>query len=139
MPVDQITANLIYRIDISCDVPFTVDFYFGKAADVAGALNKSLIDLAWEWINLAISMMVFVKDTAIALFYWLKFFFWDNLGMSIALYISISMAYSANTSKDIFKFIGKFFNDQRKLFEFMLSLWTTLVNLIATFRGIFRL
>jgi hypothetical protein len=138
-PVASIASNLIYRIDISGPQTFTISIDHGASADVATNVSKSWLDVMWEWINLAISLGIFVKDTAIALFYWLKFFFWDNLGMTVALYISISMAYSANTSKDIFTFFRKFFSDQRKLFEFILSLWTTLVNLIAQFRSIFHL
>ncbi|MBE3136062.1 MAG: hypothetical protein IMZ43_01495 [Thermoplasmata archaeon] len=138
-PVSNIGSNLIYRVDITSPTPFEISILHGKASDIASSVSKSWLDVMWEWINLAISLAFFVKDTAIALFYWLKFFFWDNLTMTVALYISISMAYSANTSKDIFKFLGKFFNDQKKLFEFILSLWTTLVNLVAQFRSIFHL
>lgn len=137
--VPNIAGNLIYRVDLSSDAPFDVDISYGTSADVAASVDKDILQIAWDWMNFAIALAIFVKDTAIALFYWLKFFFYDNLGLTIALYISISMAYSANTSKDIFKFLGKFLNDQKKLYEFILSLWTTLVNLIATFRGIFRL
>jgi len=138
-PVSNIASNLIYRIDISGPQTFTISIDHGASADVAANVNKSWLDVMWEWLNLAISLTLFVKDTAISLFYWLKFFFWDNLSMTVALYISISMAYSANTAKDIFTFLKKFFNDQKKLFEFILSLWTTLVNLIAQFRSIFHL
>lgn len=138
-PVTSITSNLIYRIDIHGPQTFTISIDHGATKDIVSSVGKSWLDVMWEWINLAISLAVFVKDTAIALFYWIKFFFWDNLGMTVALYISISMAYAANTSKDIFKFLGKFLNDQRKLFEFILGLWTILVNLIANFRSIFHL
>ena len=138
-PVSNIASNLIYRIDISGPQTFTISIDHGASANVAANVNKSWLDVMWEWLNLAISLTLFVKDTAISLFYWLKFFFWDNLSMTVALYISISMAYSANTAKDIFTFFKKFFNDQKKLFEFILSLWTTLVNLIAQFRSIFHL
>lgn len=128
----------IYKFEFVSTKPVVVNYYTNTRANVEKAARTTLFEAVNEWVQFAIRIALFVKDTAISLFYWLKFFFWDNLGMTLALYISISMAYSANTSKDIFKFIGKFFNDQKKLFEFMLSLWTTLVNLIATFRGIFR-
>jgi hypothetical protein len=138
-PVPNIAVNTIYRVDLSGPQTFSVYIDHGKAADISAAASKSALDNIGEWVQLAISIGVFVYGTSIALFYWLKFFFWDNLGMTVALYISISMAYAANTSKDVFKFFGKFLNDQKKMFEFMLSLWTILVNLIATFRGIFRI
>ena len=139
MPVDRITENLIYRVDISCAIPFTVDFYFGDAADVVGAIDKSILDIAWDWMNYAIGIASFVFGLVVALFYWLKFFFVDNLIMTVSIYISMSMAYSANTSKDIFKFFGKFFKDQIALFNFILSLWRALIEIISSFRGIFRI
>ena len=137
-PVPSISDNVIYKFELTSTKPVAVAYYTNTRENVAKAAATTLLEVINEWVQLAISLAFFVKDTAIALFFWLKFFFWDNLGMTVALYISISMAYAANTSKDIFRFIGKFFNDQKKLFEFVLSLWTTLVNIIATFRGIFR-
>jgi len=138
-PVPSISDNVIYKFELTSTKPVAVAYYTNTRENVAKAAATTLLEVINEWVQLAISLAFFVKDTAIALFFWLKFFFWDNLGMTVALYISISMAYAANTSKDIFRFIGKFFNDQKKLFEFVLSLWTTLVNIIATFRGIFRI
>ena len=138
-PVSSISDNVIYKFELTSTKPVAVAYYTNTRENVAKAAATTLLEVINEWVQLAISLAFFVKDTAIALFFWLKFFFWDNLGMTVALYISISMAYAANTSKDIFRFIGKFFNDQKKLFEFVLSLWTTLVNIIATFRGIFRI
>jgi len=138
-PVSSISDNVIYKFNLTSTKPVAVAYYTNTRENVAKAVATTLLEAINEWVQLAISLAFFVKDTAIALFFWLKFFFWDNLGMTVALYISISMAYAANTSKDIFRFIGKFFNDQKKLFEFVLSLWTTLVNIIATFRGIFRI
>ena len=47
MPVDRITENLIYRVDISCAIPFTV----------VGAIDKSILDIAWDWMNYAIGIV----------------------------------------------------------------------------------
>ena len=138
-PVSDLSDNVIYKFEYTSTNPVIVLYYTNTRENVAVAATTTLLESVNEWVKFALEIGSFVLGLVTALFYWLKFFFWDNLLMSIALYISISMAYAANTSKDIFKFIGKFFNDQRKLFEFMLSLWTTLVNLIATFRGIFRI
>ena len=138
-PVSGFSSIAIYKFEFTSTTPVVVNYYTNTRANVEKAARTTLLEAINEWVELAKLIAAFVMGTAVALFSWIKFFFWDNLLMTISLYISISMAYSANTSKDIFKFIGKFFNDQRKLFEFMLSLWTTLVNLIATFRGIFRI
>jgi len=138
-PVSNIAGNLIYRVDLNSDALFDVDISYGTTADVAASVSKNIFDIAWDWMNLAIELGSFVLGLVISLFYWIKFFFWDNLGMTVSLYISISMAYSANTAKDIFKFFGKFFRDQIALFNFILSLWRILVEILSSFRGIFRI
>ena len=138
-PESNITQKLIYAVEISGDKQFDTTITIGDPETIIGSMPKDLLTIIAEWVDLAIQLAFFIKDVVFTLFAWIEFFFWDNLGMTVALYVSISMAYSANTAKDIFKFLGKFLNDQRKLFEFILSLWTTLVNLIATFRGIFRI
>jgi hypothetical protein len=131
--------NTIYRVDASCSKPFDMFVTMGSPADVAGGVSKSPLDMAWEWINYAIGLGFFVFGFVTGLFTWLKFFFIDNLVMTVSLYLAITMAYSAATSKNIFRFFGKFFNDQRKLFEFIFGLWRVLIEIIASFRGIFRI
>ena len=138
-PVSGLTSIAIYKFEFTSTKPVVVNYYTNTRANVEKAARTTLFEAINEWVQFAIQIASFIMDTAIALFYWLKFFFWDNLGMTVALYISITMAYSANTAKDIFTFFRKFFNDQKKLFEFILSLWTTLINLIAQFRSIFHL
>ena len=123
-PVSDISDNVIYKFEFTSTQPVIVNYYTNTRENVGKAASTTLLEAINEWVQFAISIGFFIMDTAIALFYWIKFFFWDNLGMTIALYVSISMAYTANTAKDIFKFFGKFFNDQKKLFEFILSLWT---------------
>jgi hypothetical protein len=137
--VPNLAVNLIYRVDLSSDVPFDVDISYGTKSEVAKSVSKSIIDIAWDWMNYAIQIALFVYGLVVSLFYWLKFFFVDNLLMTVSLYLSITMAYSACTSRNIFKFFGKFFNDQRKLFEFIIGLWRGLIEIISSFRGIFRL
>ena len=139
MPVTNIAGNLIYRVDLSSDAPFDVDISFGNAADVAASVTKTMLDVAWDWMNYAINLSGFVFGLLAGLFQWLKFFFIDNLLMTISLYLAITMAYAACTSKNIFLFFRKFFNDQRKLFEFILGLWKTLIEILSAFRGIFRI
>ena len=141
--VPDITHNLIYKIEFSSPRPFSLTYTSAAKEDIVKRIvvgtETGLVDEIKKIVNLAWVIWGVLYTVVVELFYFLKFFFWDNLGMTISLYLIISMAYSANTSKDIFKFLGKFFNDQKKLFEFILSLWTTLVNLIAQFRSIFHL
>lgn len=131
--------NTIYKITATGTKNFDMYITDANPADVSAGASKSIVDVIADWINFAIGIAFLVYDVVTGLFYWLKFFFVDNLGMTIALYLSISMAYSASTSKNIFQFFKKFFSDQRKLFEFILGLWRLLVEVVATFRGIFRI
>jgi hypothetical protein len=141
--VPDITHNLIYKIKFSSPKPFSLTYTAAKKEDIVkrivvgtstGILDeiKKITDLAWLiWESL--------YSIVTTMFYWIKFLFFDNLGMTVALYLSISMAYAASTSKNIFKFFAKFLNDQRKLFEFVISLWKALIDIISSFRGIFRI
>ena len=115
--------------------------YIGTAerTEIQEGISKTLLDTANEWVQFAIEIGSFVLDVVIALFSWLKFFFIDNLLMTISLYLAISMAYTFCTARNIFAAFGKFFNDQKKLFDFILSLWKSLIEIIASFRGIFRI
>lgn len=141
--VPDITHNLIYKIEFSSPKPFTLVYTSANKEDIVkriitgtsvGVLEeiKKLIDLAWMiWDTL---YYLFVET-----YYWIKFFFWDNLLLTVALYIGITGAIAFNQSRDIWKALSKFFNYQKKLFEFVLGMWTALINLIGTFRGIFRI
>jgi hypothetical protein len=71
--------------------------------------------------------------------YWLKFFFVDNLLMTVTLYISVTMVFAARKAHgrmDIF--FKTFFSDQKKLFSFIMELWKMLIESIGTVRGWFR-
>jgi hypothetical protein len=138
-PVPNIAGNLLYRVDLSSPYPFDVDISYGTSADVATSVSKSILDIAWDWMNYAISIASFVFGFVVALFYWLKFFFVDNLVMTVSLYLAISMAYTACTCKNVFQFFGKFFQNQKALFDFILSLWRALIEIISSFRAIFRI
>lgn len=129
----------IESISFTADQPVWIFIGTADRDQIQSGISKTALDIVNEWVAFAVSMGTFVLDLVIALFYWLKFFFVDNLVMTVALYISITMAYAACTSKNIFHFFRKFLNDQRKLFEFLLGLWTTLINILGTFRGIFRI
>lgn len=92
-----------------------------------------------RWLKLGADIAATIYNLSVQSFYWLKFFFWDNLLLTVCLYIAISAAVAFNQSKDIFAAIQKFFKYQKGLFEFVISMWERLINLIATFRGIFRI
>jgi hypothetical protein len=150
-PVNNITSNLITGISITSTQPFDLTIITNDADRLASFVTKSVAeyqanvigdvsDTAREWINIALSVLSFIKDVTLALFYWLKFFFVDNLMMTIALYLTITMAFAARASKgNMAKFLRIWFKDQQGLFRFIVEMWRSLVGLISTVRGIFRL
>ena len=139
MPVSNIAANLIYKVDLSCDVPFDADISYGTASEVAQSVSKSVIDVAWDWINLALALGGTLLGFVLMLIGLIKFFFVDNLLLVIALWLGVTMAYSAISTRNIFQFYTKFFRYQRALLDFMVQLWNYLIQIISSFRGIFRI
>lgn len=137
--VNNIAVNTIYRVDISGPQTFTITIRHAPAESVSEGTGKNVLDVINEWVQFAISLGSTLIGFLVGSFYWIKFIFVDNLLLTIALYFSVSMAVAATRSRDIFQFYRRFLGDQRKLFEFILYLWQALINLIATFRGIFRI
>jgi hypothetical protein len=138
-PVSNIGLNLISRIDINGSQTFSLWVDHGPTSDIAGLVGTGLVETINTWVDFALSLGGMVLGFVIGVWHWLYFFFVENLLMTVSLYLSITMAYSACTSRNIFRFFGKFFNDQRKLFEFIIGLWRGLIEIISSFRGIFRI
>lgn len=137
--VPNIAGNLIYKVDLSCDVPFDADISYGDSSEVAKSVSKNIIEVGWEWVNFALSLGGTLFGFLLGVIFFLKFLFVDNLLLIIALYISVTMAYAAISSKNIFMFYRNFFKMQRSLITFMMEIWNYLVQIISAFRGIFRI
>jgi hypothetical protein len=65
------------------------------------------------------------------LVYWLKFLFVDNLIMTVILYLTGTMAYAANTSRNIFAFYKTWFRQQIALFNFISNAFSTTISIVA--------
>jgi len=141
--VPDITHNLIYKIRFSGNKPFSLTYTSAPNKNIVDRINvgtetgllnefKKITDLAWAiWTTL----YVFVVE----LFFWLKFFFWDNILLTLALYIGLTGAIAFNQSKDVFAAIKKFFVYQKSIYHFIIGLWSSLIGIISQFRDIFRL
>ena len=134
-PVSNIAGNLITRVDLNGTQTFTVYIDHGPAKDVAAIVSTGLAETVNEWVSFIIQIGGFLKDFLISLFIWLRFLFVDNLMLTIALYISVTMAYSAASSKNIFQFYQKFFKFQRSMFDFMISMWHAVFGLVSSIVG----
>ena len=137
--VGSASSSLIYRFEISCPDEFDIDITYAKTEAVAAASDKTWLEIAYEWMALGIDIAIALKDFVWLLFDWIYFFFVENLVMIVALYLALTMAFAAHSSRNIFQFFSKFFGYQKKLFEFVIGLWRVIVEIISTFRGIFRL
>ena len=138
-PVTSLSDNIIYKFQISATKPVAVGWYTNTRANVGKAATTTVLEATNEWVSMVLSWVSTIKDFAVETFYWLKFFLWDNLVLTVALYIGITGAIAFNQSKDIFAALRKFFQYQRGLYNFILSMWQALIDIVASFRGIFRI
>lgn len=136
-PVGNVTDNVIYKFELTADKPVSVTYYSDDRATVGSWATKTPFDIVGEWIQLAQQFAGAIKDFILGIFWLLKFFFLDNLLLIIALYISVTMAYSAISSRDIFGFYKKFFKLQKTFIEFIINLWNIFVQIIGTMVQIF--
>lgn len=125
--------TLIFNSDQ--EVEINVDYIPESEANkkLSDDREQSILDLAWEVFFDAI-------DFGYALYYWLKFFFVDNLLMIVALFLAVPMAFAAKNSRgNPEKFLRQYFKSLKGFFEFVLSIWQRLIETIGTVRGWFRI
>ena len=90
-----------------------------------GLLNdKGLVSLLTGYSGLIVAVFL-------SLIYWLKFLFVDHLVLSVSLYMTGTMAYAINTSRDIFSFYKTWFRQQRAMFEFIASAFATTFQIVT--------
>ena len=135
--VPNLQQNLIYKIEVSGTQPFKVEVVDAPIADVQQNVAHTPLEGLNDWLNIAMSIGGAVAGFIGSLFWLIKFFFIDNLLLILALWIGVTMAYSATTSRDIFGFYKKFFRLQKTLIEFIINLWNVLVQAVGTMVQIF--
>ena len=145
-PVNNTATNLMYKIDISGSQTFSVYINHGKPSDVAGIVSKGLAETINEWVAFALALGGLVLAFVEGVLAWVIFLFsGGNILIIVGLWIAGTMAYSAMSSVtargfDVFLFYKKFFGYQRAFFTFVTrDVWGVFVEIIATFRGIFRI
>jgi hypothetical protein len=129
-PVSSISDNVIYKFELTSTKPVAVAYYTNTRENVGKASTLTPGEAGNEWLSLALKYAGSVVAFIAGVFWILKFFFIDNLLLIIALWISVSMAYSAITSPNIWGFYKKFFRTQKALIDFIISLWMTLWSII---------
>lgn len=72
--------------------------------------------------------------------YWTRFFFVDNLALILALFFAVPMAFAAKNSRgNPEKFLRQYFTTLKGLFNFIMSMWKTIIESIGTIIGWFKL
>ena len=139
-PISGGNDGVIYKFDMTSNKRInSVKIYTADRDALGETVSKSAVDTVADWIAAAVQMAGTILELGLSAFYWGKFFLWDNIGMTVALYIALTgfMAFQ-KARYDILKGIQIFFGYQRSLFQFVLGIWESFVNILATFRGIFR-
>lgn len=85
-----------------------------------------------DWIERIKEYLPMLWGTFEALMYWLNLLFVENLVLTVSLYMAGSMAYAANTSRNIFLFYKTWFRQQKAIFEFMAQGFLTTIQIITT-------
>lgn len=97
-----------------------------------------------DWINKILTLgkgtfwtvFNFISDSI----YWTKFFFVDNLALILALFFAFPMAFAAKNSKgNPERFIRQYFATLKGFFNFIISMFKTIAELIGTIIGWFKL
>ena len=140
MPVNNIGSNLIYAVTLTGTEPFDCDISHAEYASVSQGVSKTAWEAAGDWLQFGLEILSFIYGMIQSMFYWLKFFFVDHLVMTIALYLTLTMAFAARAARgNIAKFLRAWFKDQVALVKFILEMWRFLMETIGTVRGWFRI
>lgn len=134
-----VSLQPIESISFTSNQPVWMFIGTADRSQIQTGISKTATETLNEWVQFAIGMAASVLGFVTMLLGLIKFFFIDNLLLIIALWISVTMAVSATQSRDIFQFYHKFFRYQRTLLDFIVQLWNYLIQIISSFRGIFRI
>ena len=125
-----VNVQPIESISFNSNRPVLVEIGTSDRAEIQRGITKTYKETFDEWMRLALYYSASIVGFIASIFWILKFFFIDNLLLVIALWISVSMVYSAITSPNIWGFYKKFFRTQKALLDFVIVLWTVLVSFL---------
>lgn len=137
--IPSISTNLIYRVDLNCDTPFDADISYANKSAVSMVAGKSITEVIGDWVALLLVIGGFLQVFIITVFAWAHFFFIKNIMLVVGLWFGVTMAFSAVTTvgngvsvRNLERFYKKFFGYQRAMFEFMVSMWHTMIGLVSS-------
>jgi hypothetical protein len=127
-PDSQVSTFPISAIDISAsqEVKATITYaYIDTVQKNIKNENKSL----WEWIGQLFGFVGNVGEILFSVIAAFKFIVIDHWFALVVLYESVTMAYAASQSRDIFSFVRKFFRYNKALFEVILGFITIIIDI----------
>ena len=123
-----IDRAVITGYTITADQQITIDRELISRSSAAAALAETndgnLVTLLENYGPLVVSIFT-------SLIYWLKFLFVDNLIVTVLLYMTGTLAYAANSSRNIFQVYKTWFKQQKALFEFASQGFNTVFQIIT--------
>jgi len=115
------------------DVGYTPEYWSLSDAEGNVAVPTDILRTLNEWKDYIFGFLPSARAFIDELFYWLKFFFIDNLEMIVALFLAVPMAFAAKNSRgNPEKFLRQYFKTLKGFFEFTLHIWTILLSSINT-------
>lgn len=135
-----ITGDMVItKVVITSDKPVTITLLTNSQSKVAELAQKSWLDILNEWIALAAEVATLVYNAVTSAIYWLKFFFVDNLILTVSGYFMLTMAFAARSARgNIPKFFRVWINDQKALLMFIVELYHILIGILNGFTAIFK-
>lgn len=132
----DVSRSPITSFTINADNDVTVNYEYNDAEEAAkqlsGNKNQSILDFAW-------SVFWDTYNFLGELWYWLSFFFIDNLTMVLALFFAVPMAFAAKNARgNPERFFRQYFKTLKGFFEFILMIWRMLLEGVGTVIGWFR-
>lgn len=118
----------ITQFSLSANSQIEIDYELVTATEANARLTAGDEQ---TWIDAIQEYLPMLWGIFTGLMYWLKFLFVDNLVVTIVLYLTGTMAYAANTSRNIFLFYKTWFRQQTAMFNFIAHGFATTVSIIT--------
>jgi len=127
-PDSQIATYPISAVDISASDEVKATITYAYIDTVQKNINNTDLSL-WEWVG---QLFSFVGNIGVILFSLIaafKFIVIDHWFALIVLYESVTMAYAASQSRDIFSFCRKVFRYNKALFEVVIGFINIIIDI----------
>jgi hypothetical protein len=128
-PVNNIQHNTISRLYFASTKPVTVIINYQERDEVEKAASISLEDAAKQTVEDFLETINNAKDMMWTFGYWLKLIFIDHLVPIFAILLLGSIAYCANTSRDVYSFWNKMIGMIIAAYTISVGIWDTTLGI----------